>query len=233
MKYILMPLAIIFIALLTGNTQALEIDLGLGYTWAEKPQDGRWHQEAFENDMQTDSPSGHIGLRFNTTEKLKILVGIKYLGKFKTYAKASASDRNYHDWQEGKVDIWPMSTWKGNGKAYGLYIIPEYNFKHFHVKFGAWIHKATWDMEIPDWRCGAIEDNGECGGSIAHTYYSKPKYRKVHQKSIWELGYIYGIGKKFGNVSIDLEVWDIKAGEGPYPPTFSGPSKNLSITYIF
>ncbi len=229
MKYVF-----ILLILLNAHTlNAIELDLGVGYTHTKKPANGLWWQDPFENDMQTDSPSGHIGLRFNTTDNINILVGLKYLGKFKTYAKASASDRNYADWQEGKAEIWPLSTWKGEGKAYGLYGLIEYEFKYFHITAGYWVHKVTWEMTVPDWRCAAIEVNGECGGSPAHTYYSEPKYKKVHQKSIWELGYIYGIGKKFGNVSIDLEVWDIKAGEGPYPPTFSGPSKNLSITYIF
>ena len=223
MKYI-----IILAFLFTGYTcHALDLDIGIGYTKTEMPHNGLWWQEPFEKDIDRESPSGHIGIRYSYSDNIKLLTGIQYLGEFKSYAKASASDHNYALYQQGEAEIWPLSTWKGKGKAYGLYGLVEYHFKHFHITGGAWVHKSEWKVDIPDWRGAIFDEQYEYGYT-----YSEPKPKSVDNDSDYEIGYIFGIGKQFGSISINFKILDTK-GSGDFPATYLGESQNLSITYTF
>jgi len=227
MKYLF-----ILAMLLAGNTQAREIDLGLGYTWTETPHNGRWHQDPFKKDIKSNSPSWHVGLRFNVYENIEILAGYKYLGSFSSNALASSSDINYRQWQDGTAEIWPLTTWKGKGEADGFYLLAQYNFKHFHIKAGRWIHRSTWSVDIPDWRC-ATKDGRKCVADYPYANYSAPKSKTVEAEESYVAKNVFGIGKRFGPISIDYEIWVTDSDSDKYPSAYKGDSQNLSITYIY
>ena len=66
-------LALIFIALLASQAQAIEIDLGIGYTWAEKPQPGLWQQQEFDNTIDNESVNYQIKLLFEENKECRRL----------------------------------------------------------------------------------------------------------------------------------------------------------------
>ena len=223
MKYLLMLLI-----LLSGHTQAL--DVGVGYTMTAKPKDGLWYQKHFENDINSDSPSAHIGLRFHATDKLDLIIGYKYMGEFTSDAMASSSDENYAQWQKGEAEIWPLARWEGSGKVHGLYANAEYNFKHFFVTAGGFYHVSTWKMKITNWRCDSRAS--DCDAAYPGAPYSAPMSKTVNAEEEYQLGYSFGVGKKFGPVSIAYESTQIER-KGDFPPIYAGTSHNISVSYMF
>jgi len=224
-------LRILLVCLLSSPVMAADLDVGIGYTKTEKPHDGFWFQEPFPHKIDRDSPSFHVGVRFKPFKNIRILSGVKYLGAFSTDAQASGSDANYYSYKDGESEIWPLSNFKGEGKAYGLYLKGQYDFRYFHVTAGYWLHKATWKVEIPDWRC-ATNTLGDCTYDYEGATYSDPQNLNVDNHSDYELGFIYGIGKVIGPFSLDFEILDTKSS-GTYGAAYKGASQNISITYIY
>jgi len=143
MKYLMMLLV-----LLSSHTQALEIDLGVGYTWTEKPPNTLWYQKEFKHSIDSDSPNYQIGLRFKPWDNIYVTTGYKYLGKFSIesdFIGGGDDDASYHAWRKG-ADRPPLSHLKGSGKAYGLYLKGEYHFERFFLTGGVWAHKTEWEV---------------------------------------------------------------------------------------
>ncbi len=223
-------LALIFIALIAGHTQALELDVGIGYTQTAKPVNGYWYQDGFDHKLNDTSPSAHIGLRFHATDKLDLIIGYKYMGEFSSDAMASSSDANYAAWQKGDEDIWPLARWEGSGKVHGFYGTAEYNFDHFFVTAGAFYHVSTWKMKITDWRCDSRA--ASCDEAFPGAPYSAPMPLTVNAEEEYQLGLTFGIGKKFGAFSVAYESTQIER-KGDFPPIYAGRADRLSVTYTF
>jgi len=223
-------LALIFIALLGSNTQALdfelpEVQIGVGYTWTEKPQNGLWHQQEFDNTIDNESVNYQIGLRFNPWENIYLTTGYKYLGKFGVSADFIANDTTYHEWQNGGKAP-PLSHLTGSGKAHGIYFKGEYHFKYLFLTYGVWEHKSEWSVSSPEeWK---MRRHGPNKGQI-HGPYNIQHKNKSKSSSSW----IAGIGVKLGdNFSVLAEIWDTENG-GDVPSTYMGKSKVITLLYHF
>ena len=232
MKYLITA---ILLSLFCSEAFAVKYDVGIGYTQTSDPPNGRWYQEEFDYKLTNDSWSGHLGLVFEVSGNLNLLVGYKYLGDFKSTALASSSDYNYAQWQAGDDDIWPLATWNGSGTAQGLYLVGEYHFDWFFVRFGGWVHKATWNMKIDDWRPWDTSIEGcevrESGDSS--NCYGDARYLEVDGDDSSVFTYTYGIGKQFDNILITYEVWDIARSDDVFPSTYIGEAHNISLSYRF
>jgi len=226
MKYII----ILALFLACHTTSAIDLDVGIGYTMTKDPKNGYWYQKGFDNSIDSDSPSAHIGLRFHTTDNLDLIIGYKYIGEFSSDAMASSSDLNYKEWQNGEAEIWPLARWEGAGKVHGLYGTAEYNFKHFFVTAGGFYHVSTWKMKITDWRCATR--NNRCTADYSQATYGEPINKTVKAEEKYQLGYTFGIGKKFGPVSVAYETTSIKRA-GKYAPIYAGRAHTISLTHTF
>lgn len=211
MKYIL----ILSLLLTSLTASAVELDIGIGYTRTAMPANGLWYQKEFKHSIDRDSPSAHIGLRFQATDNINLIIGYKYLGEFSSDAMASSSDHNYYAFQRGEEDIWPLARWEGKGNVQGIYGTGEYNFKHFFVTAGFFYHSSTWKMEITNWRCDSRP--ASCEEAYEGAPYSDPMPLTVRGGDDYNLGYTFGIGKKIGSFSVAYENIDIRRGEGMFP----------------
>jgi len=230
MKYLISVLC-----LLPLQINAVEYDVGIGYTQTSDPPNGRWYQEEFDYRLMNDSWSGHLGLVFDISDNLNVLVGYKYLGTFKSDAIAVGSDYNYAQWRANEADLWPTSQWRGKGTAQGLYLVGEYHFKYFFVRLGGWAHKATWNMKIDDWRPWDIWNIEGCevqNSGDSSNCYGTARYLEVNADDSIQYSYTFGIGKQFDHILITYEVWDIKS-ERQFWSTYHGEAHNLSLSYRF
>lgn len=224
MKYL-----ITLLILLNAHTlYAIEIDLGLGYTFTEKPPNTLWYQEEFKHSIDSNSPNYQIGLRFNPWNNIYVTTGYKYLGKFSIEADHIAggdNDAAYHAWRKG-ADRPPLSHLKGSGKAHGVYLKAEYHFEHIFFTGGVWGHKTEWEVSAPNsyilYCCGPLKGQVD------------PNPRDYYHKGADNISYsyIYGVGVKFGRVSILAEIWDTKDGSGIYP-IYTGNAHVFTVLYTF
>jgi len=217
-------IALIFIALLTGHTQALEIDVGVHYVKTQKPNNTLWFQEEFDHYIDRDDVGYQIGLRFNPADNIYVTTGYKYLGEFSVSADFIANDDNYFDWQDGKPAP-PLSHLTGKGKAHGIYLKGEYHFKHIFFTGGAWAHKSEWKVRSPEeWDMRRSGPNkGEVIGPFDKTHEARGDT---------SVSWIAGAGVKFGSVSILAEIWDT-TGKGEIPATYLGKSQVITLFYTF
>lgn len=221
MKYVF-----ILAMLLASNTQALEIDLGVGRTFTDKPANGLWYQKEFEHSIDQDSTNYQIGLRFHPWDNIYVTTGYKYLGKFSISADFIANDTTYAEWQKGGKAP-PVSNLTGSGKAHGLYAKLEYHFQQspFFVTGGWWAHKSEWKVRSPAEmrmrRYGAKK--GQIHGPYDITH---------EDKSGLSVSWIIGAGVKFGRVSILAEIWDTTS-DTEYPATYLGESQVITLLYTF
>jgi len=219
-----MRYAIILLMALSNYSQAWEIDLGLGYTWTEKPRNGLWYQEEFEHSIDSNSVNYQLGLRFKPWDNIYITTGYKHLGDFSVEADFIGNDKVYANYLAGE-ESGPISHLSGEGEAYGVYLKGEYHFTRYpvFVTAGGWVHKSEWDVESPaEMR---MHPDGPRKGEI-HGPYNIPH----HNNAKPVLGYIYGIGIKQGDFSLSLEIWQTN-NDGDYPSTFKGDSKVLTLVW--
>jgi len=217
--------ALILIALLGANTQAVELDLGLGYTWTKKPPSGLWYQKEFDHTLKNNDVNYQIGLRFNPWDNIYFTTGYKYLGEFTVSADFIAVDRVYHNWQNGGKAP-PLSHLTGKGKIQGLYAKGEYHFSSgLFLTWGGWAHKAEWSVSSPkEYR---VIRYGDYKGEIAEPI-SKQHDANVGVRWTW----IYGIGYKYKQWSLLAEIWDIERS-GDYPTIYQGEAEVITLLYTF
>lgn len=226
-----MKKTIFILALLTiigyERANAFELYAGAGYTQTKKPINMLWYQEEFEHDIDNESPSFHIGAKKRLGD-FGFRVEAKHLGKYSTYAKASASDHNYIQYREGKEDIWPLSTWKGSGQVYGLATYIQYHLNPVHIYYGVFYHKSEWEVDIPDWRCDASTPKCETDNPI----YSDPIARNVKASSGFDTGYSGGVGFEVGEFMIEYEVNKLKSRD-KYTAAYKGLAHTIKLSYVF
>ena len=219
MKYLLTLL----ILLNCHTLSAIEIDLGLGYTWTEKPPNNLWWQKEFDHKIKSESENYQIGLRFNPADNIYLTAGYKYLGKFSVDADFIANDYTYYEWQKGGKAP-PASHLTGKGKAHGIYFKGEYHFKHLFLTGGLWAHKTEWSVSSPAemrmWRYGAKKGVVHGPYNIQHKPDEKVAY-----------SWIAGVGVKYGKVSILAEIWDIENSTNDYPSTYQGNAQVITVLY--
>jgi len=218
MKYV-----IILAMLLASNTQALEIDLGLGYTWTEKPPNTLWYQEEFDHDIKSNDTNYQIGLRFNPWDNIYLTAGYKYLGKFTVSSDFIANDDVYYSWQAGGVRP-KLSHLTGSGTVQGMYFKGEYHFSSgFFLTGGWWAHKAEWSVISPEEY--GLNAKGETYGPYVMQHENNAGYT---------ISWIAGAGYKYGQWSVLAEIWDIEnGGEKSLPSTYIGNSQVVTLLYTF
>lgn len=222
-----MKILILLTALLAINVNAIEYDIGIGYTQTHKPENTQWYQKEFDHKLETSSPSIRLGLKFQPIDsmpQLKLLAGYVYLAKVKSYAKASSSDNNYYAWQAGEAEIWPLSTWHGKGSVDGIYLNAEYNFKHFFVAGGWWLHRVKWKMHIPDWY-----NSLDYPAFLIHA--PEPQSLTVTDNSE-KVGMMFSVGKYFGNYRVAYTLAEVR-GNNNYKPMHLGGAHNIELSYKF
>lgn len=219
--------------LLTVSTAAhpFDVEVGAGISRLNS-QNGIWYQEEFENDIPEWSPSFRLGARFDLRKNIKLHLGYSMIAYSDSTAKASASDQNYWDWQAGKNEIWPLSTWDTSGYTHGLYALASYWLPHsWYVKGGIWAYKSHVDVNIPDWRCDSRAPN--CQEEYPGAPYSAPQ-KKKHSGSVEvRPGWVLGLGKAIGQWELEYSVWQVDTGHSDYPPVHTGPIHNFSVNYAF
>jgi hypothetical protein len=211
--------AAVLAAMFSLNAVAVEYDIGVGYTQTDEPGNGNWWQREFDHELKTSSPSVRVGVKFRPVEawpRLKLLAGFKYLARVESYALASASDENYAEFQAGREEIWPLSTWRGKGSVRGAYVTAEYNFDNFFITGGWWLHRVKWRVEIPDW---------------LYQEDSAPRSLTVTDNTE-KVGVLLGFGKYFGDWRVAYELAEINGGSD-FKPMMVGGSHNLEISYTF
>jgi len=220
-----MKRVLILLTLLSSHTlSAIEIDLGLGYTWTEKPPNTLWYQEEFAHNIKSNDTNYQIGLRFKPWDNIYLTTGYKYLGKFGVSSDFIANDNTYYEWQKGGKAP-PLSHLTGSGKAHGLYFKGEYHFKHVFLTGGLWAHKTEWAVSSPSemrmYRHGAKKGQMHGPYNIQH----KPDEKIVYS-------WIAGVGVKLGdNFSVLAEIWDIENSTNDYPSTYQGNAKVITVLY--
>ena len=217
-KY-LTPMILCTPVILCTSVNAIELDIGIGYTQFHSPSNGIWYQREFDYEFDLKSASYRLGARFNPWENIYVTAGYQHLGEYDTWALATGGDDKYHDWvsRGGEVDELDLSTWIGEGEAHGLYTMAEYHWNNFYITGGVWAHKASWKMTIPDFRRMGEGD---------------PYPLVVRSDEPLEYGRIIGVGYKYKQFSISYEVWEVKARTAFYPAT-RGDAQHLNFTYTF
>lgn len=181
-----------------------KIDLGVGYTDFREPDNGVWYQEEFPHTLDTQSPNAYIGLAYPLSDKLTLTAGYQYYGDFSSYALASSSDLNYAAYQAGEEDIWPLSTWIGDGRSQALKIGLEYEWRQNWLVSGGLMGVFTeWTMHVPDWRCATSRCSDACLADFEGAYPSSPRSLTVRHDSSAELSGYIGAGYK---ITEDLRV---------------------------
>jgi len=214
---------ILLLTLLNCHTlSAIELDLGIGYTWTEKPINGLWYHEELPHTLDNESPNYQIGLRFNPYQNIYLTTGYKYLGKFGVDADIIANDDTYAEWRKGGKAP-PPSHLTGSGKAHGIYFKGEYHFKHVFITGGWWAHKTEWDVSSPaEMR---MRRHGANKGEIHGPYNIQHK-----GEDNVSISWIAGVGVKYGKVSILAEIWDTEDSSGIYP-IYTGYSQVITLMY--
>jgi len=217
-----MKCILILLILLTGSAQAIEVDLGIGYTWTEKPPNTLWYQEEFDHSIDSESTNYQIGLRFSPYQNIYLTTGYKHLGKLSVSSDFIANDYTYYEWQKGGKAP-PLSHLTGSGKAHGIYFKAEYHFKHVFFTGGGWAHETEWRVKSPhEWKMYRRGPNkGEIHGPYNIQHEGDTKI---------SVSWIVGIGIKYNRVSILAEIWDTEENKGVYS-TFSGNSKVITLLY--
>lgn len=211
--------------LLCAEVYALDIDVdpyvGIGYSCAEEPPNGRWYQKEFPYSLDMCSPTYDIGLDWSTPwENWSVLTGYINLVHVETSALASSSDLNYAKFKAGEEDIWPLSTWEGRGGASGIYITPKYTYNGFFVKAGVWMYKAPWSVHIPDWRAQGPQGPME------------PRELNVSAEDDAQVGFTWGVGYERKHLSVSYEVHIIE-GPAKFRPGHVGKVQSLLFKYTF
>lgn len=222
-----MKILILLTALLTINVNAIEYDIGIGYTQTAESGNGNWWQREFDHKLETSSPSIRLGLKFQPIDsipQLKLLIGYSYLARVKSYAKASSSDNNYFAWRKGEAEIWPLSTWHGKGSVEGIYLNAEYNFKHFFIAGGWWLHKVKWKVDIPDWHSSLDFPTNLIVNPVPQSLTVTDNSTKV--------GVMLSAGKYFGNYRLAYTMAEVRGNQN-YKPMHLGGAHNIELSYKF
>lgn len=207
-----MKISIALLSILLSSPALADIELSLGECITRHPSNGVWWQDPFPNKIQNKSPCYSVGYRFDNGWAF----GYEDLGKYSTWAKASASDDNYDGYRAGTEEIWPLSTWIGKGSVKGLYLNRKFQHKWGYSLAGIHWHETLWKMHVPDWRHESFEG-------------TRPITVTSNQRAVsWTLG----IGKDFGQFSAQYEIKYVDGGSA-YKPSYSGPAQVISLVFEF
>lgn len=89
----------------------LSLEVGGGYIQTQTPEDGMWYQESFDHELDLNSPTYRVGLRYGNW-----VLGYRDLGNFGSTALA-VSDHAYNN----NLEEEPL-MYRTKGKVTGTYL---------------------------------------------------------------------------------------------------------------
>lgn len=192
--------------------------IGFGGTYFEPSSDGNWWQSPFPHSLDTQSPSLQVGYRTEPGCFLggRCTVSIDYLGDVSSHALATASDADFHD----GPPYWPLSTWIGEGRSYGIAMTAEHEvYGSLSVEYGAFVYNTEWEMIIPDWRaCETCE----------------PQFLKVKARPQRSFSPIIGLRYELSDQwSAGVSYRSVKVRGSDWISVARGPAYSLFFRYEF
>ncbi len=203
-----------------------DLELGLGATKWDDKANGYWWQERLPTTTQDVSAGFLVGVSWPVTEKIRLGVGYRHLGKVETQATAT-SDANYEAWTHGeeplRTDL--LGEYETTGYVHGVYLLGDYRpVEALSLRLGGWAHRAEQDVRVTWYHMA---------GRWSDRDYS-PIRGEVRHDSTAELGVIYGVGWNIDETTqLNLDVLKVKA-YGPLQPWYNGRSPvSLTLTKRF
>jgi hypothetical protein len=219
---------VLALLLLLPTLASAGLELGVGITHATHADNGTWYQEEFGHHLMMNSPSLSIGWKSIAKENIlgfeRVYVrgGYEYLGRFRSDALATASDQNYGACRYTITNCWPLSHWHGSGVVQGMYatVQPEIDMSGYSIFFegGASLYRASWKVDIPDWR------PAEAGPVQSLTALHATR---------WQSTYVVGLGVRKGPVGLSYTLRKAEATGDLFPAIYCHTASNLSLRYSF
>lgn len=190
-----------------SSAHAVDLDAAIGLTQFGKQPDGIWYQVPYSNEIDLTSGSIRFGVSDGAWR-----AGAEYLGSVRSTAFAKASD---HAYLHGRP--YPLSTWLGKGRAYGIYLTRDFSF----LFVGAYAYKTTWRMVVLDWVGCDGPDDDNCR-------QMPPSHIQVNGRGDWGVTPIVGV--RLGQFTLDAR--NIQTHGDPYPFGAKGLTWNLSVSLL-
>ena len=218
---LLLKAALVAAFFMPAFSQALDMTVSVGDTYATHSGEGIWWQQPYPHKLPTNTPS--VGVRVDTpsADGLSFGAGWRWVGNFRSDALALASDQAY-----AAGTPYPLSRWIGSEQVQALYGVARHTRGHWYVEEGVALVASRFSMVIPDWvNC---TDRPAC-----LTPAAAPQYLRVGAATQFKTAPIVGIGYHFdAHMGVDLTVWPTRIS-GEFPGITKGYSPTLSFNYTF
>ena len=224
MKFITLLKAALVAAFFMAFAHA-DTSIAIGVTHATLVPSGIWWQREFSHSLPADVPSA--GIRYDKvySDAYSIGFGYTYVGRFRSHAKAVASDAAYDAWDKKGTPSYPVSDWYGDERVHALYGVARRTSGAWYVEAGPVLTYSSWSMHIPNW-VGCRPDP-PClePGYTQDLTVGHPK--QVHVDLMAAVGYRIN-----NRISIHLAAYPTRIS-GYWPGITKGYSPTISLNYKF
>lgn len=216
---------LILLALAFGYVCAeAETTVSVGATHPYLQDSGTWWQQEFSHSLPKDVPS--VGIRYDkrNADGYSWGAGYTYVGRFRSHAKAIASDEYYNAWDRRTPYTYPLSDWYGDQTVHAVYLIKRhYNGKAF-FEAGPVVTYSKWSMTIPNWI--------HCVDPACMTP-GMPEYLKVGKPKQWQVLFTAGMGYQLTpNAALRLQFYPTFI-RGEFPGITQRYSPTITFDYTF
>lgn len=209
------------IALLIGTTNAQTVSIGVTHAYLQSS--GTWWQQEFEHSLPKDVPS--VGIRYDKRNGENGWgVGYMFVGRFRSTAKAIASDWYYNDWDKKSPPTYPLSTWIGDEQVHAAFLVARHYNGKAYFEAGPVLTYSRWTMHIPDWR-HCIDPACKVAGDPQPLTVGRPK--QWHFEIVTAAGY-----QITQNLGVSLSFYPTHIS-GEFPGITQGYSPAIHLNYTF